>query len=185
MRNRHGFTLIEIMVGVLISAMTVAIVRYEFAALAEGSEHLTHHRLKAMRRHNATRWLGEALASMEAGDGRDAFAGERHQLHCTTWTLGPGGWPQRTPLELKLVNTDFRATTQQGSITLFSNVGTVALEYLVDPSAGTPWVSQWESTVSVPYAIRVRLAYLPHVVKTAPAIPPWSDTLTIIIGSRG
>jgi hypothetical protein len=51
----------------------------------------------------------------------------------------------------------------------------VAFDYLLEPGLNSQWASVWESPVSAPLAIRVRITQLDRI----------ADTLLLIVGPRG
>lgn len=185
--SRHGFTLLELMVGLAISAATIAIVARGYAMVSASVASLEQRRRESTRYINGQRWLADALGSVEAGtDSGGVFDGQPDRLHCSTWVMGPGGWPERTTLDLWLEHGAFRASTQRGDVTLADSVATVIFDYLLEPGLDSPWVSRWESPVSTPFGIRIRtLRRGSNLQARDPALYRRVDTLFVLIGGRG
>ena len=185
--SRHGFTLLELMVGLAISAVTITIVARGYAMVSASITSLEQRRRESTRSINAQRWLTEALGSVEAGsDSGGVFDGQPDRLHCSTWVMGPGGWPERTTLDLRLEHGALRASTRRGDVTLADSIATIIFDYLLEPGLDSRWVNRWESPVSTPFGIRIRTlrrGWNPHGRDPASYHPV--DTLFVLIGARG
>lgn len=185
--NRYGFTLLELMAGLLVSAVVIATVARGYGMVAESVSSLEHRRVESTRRMNGRHWLAQALGSVEAGaDSGRLFAGRPDELRCTTWLIGPGGWPERTSLLVRLADGALRATTDRGDVVFADSIAGVRFDYLLEPGLESPWVGGWESPVSVPFAIRIRMWHRRSAVDNRDrARDHATDTLLVLVGGRG
>lgn len=173
--KRHGFTLLEVMVALLVASVVVAMAQRAFQMLSSSVLALEDHQREDSRRSESRRWLAEALGSVEAGiDSAPAFEGQPNELRCTTWLMGDRGWPERTPLELGLRGSVLQVRTRNGTLDLASDVRAVELDYLFTTGLESRWVHQWVSPISVPLAIRVRVTRDAGI-----------DTTLVLVGGRG
>jgi prepilin-type N-terminal cleavage/methylation domain-containing protein len=185
--TRRGFTLLELMVGLLVSAVAIAIVARSFGMVSATADALARRREESTRHSNARRWLSEALGSVEAGtDSTGVFDGRPDRLHCSTWIMGPGGWPERTTLDLWLDRGVLRGTTHLGGVVLANSVVGVTFDYLLEPGKESSWVQRWESPVSTPFGIRIRTLRRSSTAGSGDRTQNRDvDTLLVLIGGRG
>src|SRR5882762_4216956 len=95
-RDRRGFTLVEVMVALTIGAVVVLLAHQLFAAVADRGKTLTAARTALDRAANARRWLDATFLSLDVGtDGASGFEGRPDHLGFTAWLLTPDGWFER------------------------------------------------------------------------------------------
>ena len=164
--NRRGFTLIEIMVGLALSALVVFIAHRVFAGVVDGAQRLEDARTSLDRDGNARRSLAEMFGSLDVGsEGAGGFAGRPTQAEFTTWGRVSEGWLERRRVVLR---------ADGGTFVGWSDVSGVEFDYLLEPGANAAWVREWISPVSAPVAVRVRIVRRSVI-----------DTLLFVVGSRG
>jgi len=183
LRDRHGFTLIEVLVALTVGVIVVLVAHQLFAAIVDQGKMLTGARTALDRAANARRWLGAAFLSLDVGtEGTSGFDGRQDHATFTTWLLTPDGWFERRQVELGRERDALVATVTPGSpIRLMDSVNDVALDYLLEPGAESRWVREWVSPVSAPLAVRIRVKR-PRKVEGA---EPVTDTLLLLIKERG
>lgn len=174
----RGFTLIEVMVALMLSAIAVLLAHQVFSGVVDGVGRLDAARAELDRRSNARRWLTEAFGSLQAGvDSAGSFEGHPQQVAFSTWRrVAPGGLA-RERVQLDVAGSRLVAQTITGSLDLADSVRAVGFDYLLEPGAHTTWAREWLSPVSAPLAVRVRITYL--------GSPERADTLLLLIGGRG
>ncbi|MDZ4862402.1 MAG: prepilin-type N-terminal cleavage/methylation domain-containing protein [Gemmatimonadota bacterium] len=177
--TRRGFTLVEIMVATALTGIVVMLVGEIYRAVASGARQVEVHRAALDRRMNASRWLGRALGNLELGTpGTAPFRGESNGARFTAWLPTAHGWLEQSDLHLSLVDSAVSVRLGSGgSFKLWVAVSEVHIDYLLVPGAESGWVDRWESPVSAPVAIRLRLTYADSAATT--------DTLLFAMGGRG
>lgn len=175
---RRGFTLIEVMVALTLSAMVVLLAHQIFSGVVDGVRRLDAARAGLDRRSNARRWLVEAFGSLQTGgDSAGSFDGRPDQVGFTAWLrVAPSGL-RRERIVLGQRGTTLVASEPGGMLALADSVAQVGVDYLLEPGANTTWAREWLSPVSAPLAVRLRITYL--------GVPPRADTLLLVIGGRG
>ncbi|HKV69639.1 MAG TPA: prepilin-type N-terminal cleavage/methylation domain-containing protein [Gemmatimonadales bacterium] len=175
---RRGFTLIEVMVALMVSALVVLLAHQVFTGVVDGVARLNAARAALDRSANARRWLTEAFGSLQVGvDSAGSFEGHPDQVVFSTWQRAPEGGLARERVRLLAAGSTLVARTPPGTLGLADGVRAVEFDYLLEPGANTTWAREWISPVSAPLAVRVRIAYL--------GSPERTDTLLLLIGGRG
>lgn len=178
MTKRRGFTLIEVMVALTLSAMVVVLAHQIFAGVVDGVARLDAARMRETRTANARRWLIAAFGSLQAGvDSAGPFEGHATNVGFAAWQRVADGGFRRTRVLIGLSGSTLVAQTPSGSVALADSVGALGCDYLLEPGANTTWAREWLSPVSAPLAVRLRITYL--------GLPPRADTLLLVIGGRG
>ena len=174
MRISRGFTLIEVMVALTLSALVVLLAHRIFTGVVDGAQRLEAARTALDREGNAHRSLTELFGSLDVGTGgTDGFAGRPDRVEFTTWQRVPLGWLERRRVVIGAEGGTLVAHTGV-TLALQDSVTGVEFDYLLEPGANAAWVREWISPVSAPVAVRVR-------IRRAAAV----DTLLFIVGSRG
>jgi prepilin-type N-terminal cleavage/methylation domain-containing protein len=174
MRGSRGFTLIELMIALTLSALVVLLAHRIFAGVVDGAQSLQVARTALDREANARRSLTEMFGSLDIGtDGAGGFAGRRDRVEFTTWQRVPQGWLERRRVTLELTGGVLVARSDV-SIALEDSVSHVEFDYLLEPGINAAWVREWISPVSAPVAVRVRIARKAVI-----------DTLLFTVGPRG
>ncbi len=159
MMRRRGFTLVELMVALILTALVALLAHRTFAVAVTGVRQLREARRQLDRASNAGRWLGAAFLSLELGqEGDGPFEGTHEELRFTTWLPVPGGWLERRTVRLRRRGAEFVAAVDGATpVVLAQYVTDVSIDYLLEPGANTRWASAWSSPVSAPIAIRLRI----------------------------
>lgn len=181
--RRKGFTLVELLVALALSAIVVLLVHRAFAAVVEGADRMRAAHRALDREANARRWLTEAFGSLAVGTaGGGAFEGDPSHVTFGTWLSSARGGlaPVRVNLALQAGRLVARLGTSD-SLPLFNHVEAIAFDYLLDPGVNARWVREWLSPVTAPLAVRIRLLEDRAPSDTASTV----DTLLLLIGPRG
>lgn len=175
--SRRGFTLLELLLALSLSGVAVLLGALLWRQSLAAGAALTVHRAALDRDQGARRWLQSALGSIEVGAPGDAkFMGEPQRLSFSTWLMTPGGWTERRDVTLALERNALLATMPDAPpLTLVDSLSAVGFDYLLEPGLTSRWAMAWESPVSAPLAIRLRLSRLDG----------GADTLLVLVGPRG
>jgi prepilin-type N-terminal cleavage/methylation domain-containing protein len=176
-RPRRGFTLVEVLVALVVTAVLALLSHQLAAAVGDHAARLRDARRALDRRSNAYGMLRSALLSLEVGlDSAPEFLGHADRVRFAAWVPAAEGWSERRTLALQLEGDRWTASAPPDEhVVLAGGITEVRLDYLLEPGAGATWVRQWESAVSAPLAVRVRLTR-----KMGPV-----DTLLFLVKSRG
>ena len=175
---RAGFTLIEVMIALTLSALVILLAHQIFSGVVDGVGRLESARAVLDRSANARRWLIDAFGSLQAGvDSAGSFEGHPDQVGFASWQrVAPSGL-RRERIFLHQAGRSLVAQAGAGELALADSVAQVAFDYLLEPGATTTWAREWLSPVSAPLAVRIRVAYLGSPLRV--------DTLLVLIGGRG
>jgi len=172
--DARGFTLIEVMIALAVSALVVLLAHRIFTGVVDGAERLGAARTALDRQGNAHRSLTELFGSLDVGtEGAGGFAGRPDHVEFTTWQRVPSGWLERRRVVLGVESGALVARSDM-AIALEDSVSSVAFDYLLEPGANAAWVREWISPVSAPVAVRVRIRRVAAI-----------DTLLFIVGPHG
>jgi prepilin-type N-terminal cleavage/methylation domain-containing protein len=179
--GRRGFTLVELMVALVVTALVTLLAHGAFAVAIDGARELRRVRIGEDRTHNAERWLAAAFLSLEVGQqGASSFEGQRDRIHFTSWLVTSSGWMERADVRLGLSGTALIARVGGAApVVLADSVRAVAFDYLLEPGADSRWAAEWVSPVSAPIAVRLRLE------SAGPAGAIRADTVLYLVKSRG
>ncbi len=175
--DRHGFTLIEVAVALVVGALVVTVAHALFAGVADRGRALAAARRALDREMNARRWLQATFLSLDVGtDSAGSFAGHPTRVEFAAWERSADGWFERRRIALERHDEQLVATMVPGaSIVLGEGMRDVALDYLLEPGAEARWVREWVSPMSAPLAVRLRLTTGAGRV----------DTVLVLIKARG
>lgn len=171
--RRSGFTLLEVMVALTLSALVVTLAHRVLVGVLDGARRLQDVQATIDREMNARRALVEAFGSLAVGSESGGFAGRLDRVEFATWERVPGGWlvPGRVTITLSVDTLFFKGAA---TLVLETPVRSVAFDYLLEPGSNAIWVREWISPVSAPLAVRIRLTKATSV-----------DTLLFLVGPRG
>lgn len=159
--HRRGFTLIEVLVALVVTAAIALLAHGLFAAAADGGHRLALARRRLDREGNARAFIREAFLALDVGaDSAGPFEGEPHRVRFTTWLPVAAGWNERRTMVLDARDGQWAAALGGGEIdriVLADSVTGVGLDYLLELGAGEHWVGDWHSAVSAPLAVRIRV----------------------------
>jgi len=173
-RQRGGFTLVEIMVAMTIAAIVIVAAHQLFTGVADGSKAVASARESLDHSSNARRWLKAAFLSLEP-----PFDGRSGRVTFTSWQLTPGGWFAPASVTLSAEQDRLLASVSGQPLGLAAGINEVAFDYLLEPGADSKWVREWVSPVSAPLAIRLRIAGCGRRDATC------VDTLLFLVKERG
>ena len=178
MKPARGFTLIEVMIALTLSALVVLLAHQIFSGVVDGVARLDSARRALARTANSRRWLIEAFGSLQAGvDSAGPFEGHPDQVAFAAWQLVAPSGLRRERILLHQAGHTLVAQSDAGVVVLSDSISRVAFDYLLEPGANTTWAREWLSPVSAPLAVRVRVTYL--------GLPARADTTLVLIGGRG
>ena len=177
--TRRGFTLIEVMVALSLSAMVLLMAHRLFGTAADALLSLRRSREELDREQNGARWLTLAFGNLDVADSAGGFEGLPDRVRFASWQLTAPGWLERVPVELSAEGGAFVARAgAEPPITIADSVLATEFDYLLEPGARTKWVHTWISPLSSPVAVRLRIARRANAAA-------WTDTLLVLIGERG
>ena len=184
MRRDRGFTLLEVLVALTLSAVVALLAHQVFAAVVDRGKALVASRAELDRAANAHRWLAAAFLSLDVGsEGASGFEGHPDHVAFTTWLQTPDGWFERRLVAVGPEDGRLRVRVKPGvPITLIDTVTAVQFDYLLEPGAESRWVREWVSPVSAPVAIRIRVTRAGKGARDPRSV---ADTLLFLIKERG
>jgi prepilin-type N-terminal cleavage/methylation domain-containing protein len=173
---RGGFTLIEVVVALTLSAMLMLGARALFEQLGAHAEALVGAAGDADREANGDALVRALVGAAETSpEPERRFEGTADGARFHTWCESPAGWLERCAATLGFVRADTARVlaVEAGAtdpVVLRRGFGDGRLIYLRGASDGGSWVRSWSSAVSTPLAVGV-------VVD--------GDTAILRIGERG
>ncbi len=181
---REGFTLVELIVALVISAMVLVGARLMVELLSDAARRTTLAAQEADRTANADHVLRMLFSRLEIGTPDDRpFGGNPFATHFTTWCDSPGGWLERCDVVVDLevhgdtngliahlAPRDPHGDVGPRTIRLATGFHSGAIRYLNDPRAGGQWFEQWGDGIVAPLAVGIILD---------------NDTAIVRIGERG
>lgn len=178
--STRGFTLVEVLVALTLSALVVLAAHRIFTGVVDGAARLRDARVALDREANARRFLHEAFGSLDVGtEGAGSFVGRPERVEFTTWLRVPEGWVERRRIALAARGGGLVADLGSASVLLADGIARVEFDYLLEAGAAAAWVREWISPVSAPVAVRVRITDARSTERGA------VDTLLFIVGARG
>ncbi|HVL17349.1 MAG TPA: prepilin-type N-terminal cleavage/methylation domain-containing protein [Gemmatimonadales bacterium] len=177
-QSRRGFTLAEVLVALAIVGLIALTANRIYAATLGGVDRLRG-ASRALARHGAGHQLvRSAFLSLDVGrDSAGGFSGRPNDVRFTAWLPTPDGWNERATVRLAVEGRRWvlRGRTGEPPAVLAEPVSDVELDYLLEPGLDARWVREWDSPVSAPLAVRVRIAAPDGAV----------DTMLYLIRGRG
>lgn len=175
-----GFTLLELMLALVIGGLLVLTAARLFAVAADTGAALRRARQRTDHDANAREWLTTALGSLEVGAaGTTGFQGDSARMTFSAWVPTAAGWMERRSVALAFANGRLTGSAE-GTVVLADSLRAGAFDYQSEYGDGTTWLAGWQSPVSAPIAVRIRL-----VRSTADPERLDVDTLVFQIGGRG
>lgn len=173
---RGGFTLVELMVALVVSAIVVLGARMLLEQLGESAHRTVAAATRADRAANGERLLRDLAGRLEIGTS-DAmrFSGEPAAASFSSWCDVASGWQERCAVTLVARAEGNRfalvASFASGdSVMLLVRDAPIELRYLDDPRAGGRWFTSWGAGITAPLAL---------------AVIAGADTMIVRIGERG
>lgn len=175
MKQKAGFTLVELLVAMTIAGVVVLLTHQIFAAVTVGMQRLETAQRDLDSEQLGIRWLDAAFLSLEAGNGGPGFEGHGDRMMFSSWLLTRYGWVERTKVTLALDRGRLVAQVEGGETEVLGGVKALAFDYLLDPGLNSRWVTDWVSPLTAPLGVRLRLERSSRAV----------DTLLFLIKGRG
>ncbi len=175
-RPRAGFTLVEVIVAISLSALVMLGARLLLDGLGEDAHRIANHARTADRDANAEHVLRSLFARLELGtDAAGYFSGDERVTRFTTWCDRPPGWLERCRAAVAFDSSGGQlalvAVVSTGEITpLRTGFRSGTLRYLTDASNGGSWFRSWGAGITAPLAVGVIID---------------GDTTIVRIGERG
>ena len=160
-----GFTLIEVLIALTIGSMVVLMVHQAFGATGDLVVRLDDERAAHRTRMHAVERLTRSFGSLDVATAQSTgFEGGADHAAFTS----DGEY-------MRLAVRDGRLTIQTATgVESLLTAESLALDYLLSHGADASWVRDWQSPVSAPLAVRLRVTSGGTV-----------DTLFFLIGPRG
>jgi len=157
--SRRGFTVIELVVALTLGALVVLIAHRLYAGALDGAARLLGGRRELDRQVNGERWLASAFTSLEVGPAPlGGFSGSPHGVAFGSWRQTPMGWFAPVRISLEQVGDSLVGALSSGTrILVAERVSVLDCDYLLAWGANASWVRTWQSPVSAPIALRVRV----------------------------
>jgi prepilin-type N-terminal cleavage/methylation domain-containing protein len=174
--DRAGFTLIEVVVAISITALLLVGARAVFEQLGGHAEAVVKAASAGDRDANGQALVRALLGRAETSpDPERRFDGTADGARFATWCDTPGGWLERCTATLGFLTVSDTAVlaVREGDaepVALRRGFRRGAMLYLRSADEGGEWVRNWSSAVSAPLAIGVVID---------------GDTTIVRIGERG
>lgn len=174
--RRGGFTLVEMMVALVISAIVVLGARMLLEQLGDSALRTVAAATRTDREANGERLLRELAGRLEVGtDASARFSGEPGIARFGSWCDVPSGWQERCTVALVVIPRGGRSSlvatlASDDTVTLLVRDQPIALRYLDDSRAGGRWFTSWGAGITAPLAF---------------AVISGGDTTIVRIGDRG
>lgn len=174
--GRPGFTLVEVMVALLVSAVVVLGARTLLEQLGDSAQRTVAAARLADRTANGDRMLRDLAGRLDmGGEGTARFSGEPTTTSFRSWCDRPSGWQERCAVTLVVREARGRSLlvgilAPGDSVILLDRGTPIELRYLIDQRSGGRWFSNWGAGITAPLAL---------------AVISGSDTMIVRIGDRG
>lgn len=163
---RPGFTLIEVLVAVMISAALLLSADIVFEQLADSRAAASRAAAERDQTQNAATMISRLVRQVDvsprlgSGSTMHAFTGDSITARFTSSCIAPGGWERECDVSLRVTNDSTGA-----AIVAVSSTGDSArfrvhdrvllLGYLTDATGAGHWTSSWPAGPTAPIAIGV------------------------------
>jgi prepilin-type N-terminal cleavage/methylation domain-containing protein len=173
--SRAGFTLLEVMVALALSALLLLGARALLEQVGDAAAHIAGSAAAVDHDANAERLLRALAGRAEPPRAGEEVVGTPQGVRFATWCETPAGWLERCSATLAVLRVDGAPAlaVQAGTgdpVMVRRGLRSGHLLYLRDPAEGGVWAPTWRSGVSVPVAFGVVLD---------------GDTLIVRVGERG
>jgi prepilin-type N-terminal cleavage/methylation domain-containing protein len=175
--RRGGFTLVELLVGVLIAGLGVSVAVGVFLGALDAVRSMSLDAERAARRATSWTWLTEALLSASVSpDSSRLFRADSDSLSFFGTLRVPPGWTEATQVNVSVSDGEIRLMASSGlRVLLADSLREAHFDYLTEYGAESLWLPRWESFTRPPLAVRLR-----YRRRGSPA-----DTLLFYVGGRG
>jgi len=159
--NRHGFTLVEVLVALTLAGVCALIVAAVYGGAADAIE--TMSRVAAAHEETATalRWVSESLVNFDPQ--RDnAFEGSPDGFTVQTAIWSGLGW--MTPSEVTISFSNDRLVLRAGDrlLTLVDSISEGTFAYRIDGANDRRWRPRWPSYEGAPSVVQMRVRRAGH-----------------------
>lgn len=173
--GRGGFTLLEVMVAITISAVLLLGARALVEQVGASAESISGTAAEVDREANAERLLRALVGRAEQPREGHEFAGTPRGVRFSTWCDVPAGWQERCSVSLGLLRaggSNVLALELPGGeiVPVRRGFAEGRILYLRDPGEGGLWLREWSSSVAAPMALGVEMD---------------GDTVILRLGERG
>jgi prepilin-type N-terminal cleavage/methylation domain-containing protein len=172
-RSTRGFTLVEMLVAIVLTALLALLAHATLNGIIDARRNAAEARATLDQVMEGRQWAVGAVGSIEVGVG--SFEGYPDSAIFTAWLPGPSGWMERRRAVLVHVADTLMLRIPALDIPVAIDVTGAQFDYLLEPGLDAVFVTNWNSPVSAPLAIRLRIVHA-----AAPV-----DTLLLLIGERG
>jgi len=175
-RATVGFTLIEVMVALVVSAVVLLGARAMLGAVGDAATRISAEGARLDTNANADHALRALVRNLDLGYANDAvFAGDLREVTFVSWCDTPGGWQERCKVAITIEKREggdalVVHTSRSDAIVVRDRVRNGSLRYLTTVYSGGEWIHTWGAGITAPLAIGIILD---------------SDTLIVPIGERG
>jgi prepilin-type N-terminal cleavage/methylation domain-containing protein len=174
--NASGFTLIEVMVALVVSAIVLLGARAMLGAVGDAAARVSAEGARLDMNANAEHALRALVRNLDLGFANEAvFAGDARQVTFVSWCDTPSGWQERCRIAIAIEKREggdalvVRAA-RGDAIVVRDSVRNGSLRYLTTVYGGGEWIRTWGAGITAPLAIGIILD---------------ADTLIVPIGERG
>ena len=172
---RAGFTLLEVMVAITISAVLLLGARALVEQVGASAESISGTAAEVDREANAERLLRALVGRAEQPREGHEFAGTPLGARFRTWCDVPAGWQERCSVSLGVLRaggSSVLALELPGGeiVPVRRGFAEGRILYLRDAADGGTWLREWSSSVAAPVALGVEMD---------------GDTVILRLGERG
>ena len=159
--SRQGFTLIEVLVALTVSALVVLGAGSLISVAADNAEIIRREAFESARAANAVVILRRLLRDVRTSeDPADHVGGDEGSVRFASWCDSPAGWKEPCSLTLAFRPASDRTdlvliTSADAMITLRSGLRDGRILYLSDAARGGRWLRYWGASINVPPALGV------------------------------
>ena len=162
--SRSGFTLMEVVVALVVSAMTVTAAAMLLRSLADRTETIRRAAVTVDRRENGERLLRQLVTNTESHvDSTPSFVGDSASVRFSTWCETSHGWLGRCKAELGFAHDTHESVLRlqlhgadSGTVTLGQDIGHGSFRYLLNAESRGTWLDRW-SLLGPPEALAILL----------------------------
>ena len=173
---RGGFTLIEVMVALVLSAIVLLGARAMLGEVGDDTLRIAAQARKLDADANGERTLRALVSELELGASDSTqLSGDPRRANFASWCDVPAGWKERCAVSLIIERrADGDAlviqTSRSAALVVRERVRAGSLRYLSTVGGGGEWIRIWGAGITAPLAIGIILD---------------ADTLIVPIGERG
>ena len=174
--SRAGFTLIEVVVALVVSAIVMLGARAMLGEVGDDAHRISVEAARLDSEANGERTLRALVRQLDLGsDEASQFAGDPRRVSFESWCDVPSGWRERCAVTLTLEPSAEKSslvvrTSKSSALMVRDRIRTGEFRYLTTVTGGGEWIRVWGAGITAPLAIGIILD---------------GDTLIVPIGERG